>query len=41
MLSVPIRAQLLHAISQCNGFAVALPENDSPWRRNCGRCLRD
>ena len=34
LLSVPIRAQLLHAISQCNGFAVALPEEDSLWRRN-------
>jgi hypothetical protein len=32
--AVPARAQLLHSISQCNGFAVALPEEDSPWRRN-------
>ena len=34
LLAVPPRAQLLHAVSQCNGFAVALPEEDSPWRRN-------
>jgi hypothetical protein len=32
--AVPARAQLLHAVSQCNGFAVALPEEDSAWRRN-------
>jgi hypothetical protein len=33
VLSVSQRVQLLHAISQCNGFAVALPEEDSEWKR--------
>lgn len=32
-LEVSTRVQLLHAISQCNGFAVALPEEDSEWKR--------
>jgi hypothetical protein len=30
---LPRRAQLLHAIAQCNAFATALPAEDSPWKR--------
>jgi hypothetical protein len=31
--SMPPRVQLLQAIAQCNAFACALPEEDSPWKR--------
>jgi hypothetical protein len=29
---VPLRAQLLHAIAQANGFVVPLPEEDNDWK---------